>query len=150
MHKFDWLEEKFRKRLHGATFGDIRSLFRGSGVELADPRQYQPGDASKSINWKLSAKHNKMYVNTYQVEQAPVVELFLDVNANWLGGETRTNLAKVQEFLADYALLGEEWHIVTHVYQPKQDRLESKNLQSLSDWYQYISTLDSNVRLFEK
>jgi uncharacterized protein (DUF58 family) len=33
---------------------------------ITGAREYEHGDDTKKINWKISAKHNKFYINTYQ------------------------------------------------------------------------------------
>ena len=50
------LEWTVLRRLDGLLQGDYRSLFRGLGVDLADLREYQPGDDVRYIDWSVTAR----------------------------------------------------------------------------------------------
>ena len=64
-----WVEPVglFRKDQTGGAMGDWeeekRSPLRGSGVIAF--RDYLPGDDPRSIDWKMTAKHGKMFVREY-------------------------------------------------------------------------------------
>jgi uncharacterized protein (DUF58 family) len=51
--------------LDGILQGDYRSLFYGSGLDLADLREYQVGDDIRSIDWNVTARMNAPYVRQY-------------------------------------------------------------------------------------
>jgi len=57
----------FRKRIDTGRFGDLeeerRTPLRGFGV--LSFRDYVTGDDPKTIDWKLTAKHGRMYVREY-------------------------------------------------------------------------------------
>lgn len=50
------LEWTSLRRLDGLLQGDYRTLFRGSGLDLADLREYQYGDDSRRIDWQATAR----------------------------------------------------------------------------------------------
>src|SRR5690606_5186711 len=50
------LEWTVIRRLDGALQGDYRTLFRGFGLDLADLREYQPGDDVRHIDWNVTAR----------------------------------------------------------------------------------------------
>lgn len=65
--------------------GDERSLIRGSGMELAEVREYQPGDDVRHIDWNTTARTDRPFVREAHTERALDVWLVLDVSAsiNW-------------------------------------------------------------------
>lgn len=73
---------KLRKRFAGQYTGQFGSIFKGTGVEIADSRKYVVGDSKKFINWKQSAKHNDLYVSLLEQERDVHIDVLCDVNYN--------------------------------------------------------------------
>lgn len=65
-------------RLGGAE----RSLVRGSGLEISEMREYQPGDDVRHIDWNVTARSDRPYVREAQVERALDVWLLVDTSAS--------------------------------------------------------------------
>lgn len=95
-----------------ATFvqqmGDIlteRSLFRDN-FAFQGIREYRAGDAMKHVNWKRSAVHNELLVNTYQPcsNQHVTVVLNLDVQTEQTGEQMREYLIRIAATLCTYFL----------------------------------------------
>jgi uncharacterized protein (DUF58 family) len=59
------LEWTVLRRLDGQLQGDWRSLFRGSGLQLADLREYQPHDDVRHIDWNVTARLQTPHVRQY-------------------------------------------------------------------------------------
>jgi len=53
------------RRLDGLLQGEYRTLFRGHGIDLADIREYEPGDDVRYIDWNVSARMDTPYVRQY-------------------------------------------------------------------------------------
>jgi uncharacterized protein (DUF58 family) len=65
--------------------GSIPARAGGAGIEFFGVRDYQPGDSSRSINWRVSARHaDELYANEFQQERVSDVGIVLD-------GRLRTN-----------------------------------------------------------
>jgi len=62
--------------------GDERSLVRGAGVELAEMREYQPGDDVRLIDWNTSARGDRVYVREAFVERGLDVFFVVDVSGS--------------------------------------------------------------------
>lgn len=62
----------------GLLPGVIRSHKRGIGTEFFGIREYMPGDVFKRINWKASARWNRLRVNEYELECTTDVVIILD------------------------------------------------------------------------
>jgi uncharacterized protein (DUF58 family) len=62
--------------------GQYRSVFRGSGIEFEEVREYSPGDEVKNIDWKVSARLGRPFIKLYREEREQIVILLLDVSAS--------------------------------------------------------------------
>jgi uncharacterized protein (DUF58 family) len=59
--------------------GTIPARQGGPGVEFFDVREYQMGDSSRSINWRVTARHPQgLYSNDYEQERVVDVGIILD------------------------------------------------------------------------
>jgi uncharacterized protein (DUF58 family) len=77
LHRLDW---QVIRRLDGYLQGDYRSLFRGSGVDFADLREYQPGDDIRYIDWNVSARMDAPYVREYMEDREVIAWFLLDLS----------------------------------------------------------------------
>jgi len=73
LQRLDW---QVIRRLDGILQGDYRSLLYGFGLDLADLREYQPGDDIRYIDWNVTARVNTPYVRQY-VEDRDITAWFL-------------------------------------------------------------------------
>jgi len=87
--------------------GQYRSVFRGSGIEFEEVREYSPGDDVKSIDWKVSARMGRPYVKLYREERELVVMLLVDMSGSEgfgttdaLKKETAAEIASILAFNA--------------------------------------------------
>jgi uncharacterized protein (DUF58 family) len=80
----------------------FRTIFKGEGLEPEDIREYVWGDDPRYINWKVSAKYNKLFVNVFRQERDVDLHLFVDINSNIAAGVNRPNFEKLKEFLTDF------------------------------------------------
>lgn len=62
--------------------GQYKSVFRGSGIEFEEVREYSPGDEVKSIDWKVSARLGKPFIKLYKEERESIVMLLIDMSAS--------------------------------------------------------------------
>ncbi len=72
------LEWRVIRRLDGQLQGDYRTLFHGIGIDLADLREYEPGDDVRHIDWNVTARMDTPYVRTYLEERELTAWLLLD------------------------------------------------------------------------
>jgi len=59
VQRLDW---QVVRRLDGVLQGEYGSLFRGSGMDLANLREYQPGDDIRALDWNVTARTDTPYV----------------------------------------------------------------------------------------
>ena len=73
---------KSSRKVNTLMAGQYRSVFRGSGIEFEEVREYSPGDDVKSIDWKVSARLGRPYIKRYREERELVVNLLVDMSAS--------------------------------------------------------------------
>jgi uncharacterized protein (DUF58 family) len=76
------LEWRVVRRLDGRLQGDYRTLFRGSGVDFTDLREYEPGDDLRHIDWNVTARMDTPYVREYVEDREVTAWLLLDRSAS--------------------------------------------------------------------
>jgi len=68
--------------------GNYRWVFRGSGIEFEEVREYAIGDDVKSIDWNVSARMGRPYIKLYREERELVLMLLIDVSGSMSFGTT--------------------------------------------------------------
>jgi len=76
------LEWRIVRPLDGRLQGDYRSLFRGSGLDFTDLREYEPGDDLRHIEWNVTARLDTPYVREYVEDREVTAWLLLDLSAS--------------------------------------------------------------------
>ena len=59
-----------------------RSPYLGLSVEFASHREYTPGDDLRHLNWKLYARHDRLYIKEYDADTNLNLYLLLDASAS--------------------------------------------------------------------
>lgn len=75
-------EIKIRKAVNQQMHGDFHSVFKGSGIEFDDVREYQYGDDVRTIDWNVTAKGHGTFIKTFKEEKEQSVFFILDVSAS--------------------------------------------------------------------
>ncbi|GEM83103.1 MAG: DUF58 domain-containing protein [Meiothermus sp.] len=91
------LEFKVLKRLDGFLFGDYTGFFYGPSLDLAEVREYQPGDEVRRIDWNVTARTGKIHIRQYREEKEVTVWLVVDLSASMRFGTRR--VLKAEEAL---------------------------------------------------
>lgn len=91
--------------------GGYTSVFRGTGIEFDEVREYVDGDDPRMVDWNVTARTGRPHVKKYMEERELTVLLLLDVSASTGFGTTpkprggaRTVLETAAEFCACIAL----------------------------------------------
>ncbi len=89
---------KSSKIVNNIMAGQYKSVFRGSGIEFEEVREYTPGDDIKALDWKVSARLGKPFIKLYQEERESIVMLLIDMSASLkFGTFSGLKLEKVAE-----------------------------------------------------
>jgi len=76
------LEWTVIRRLDGLLQGDYRTLMRGFGLDLADLREYQPGDDVRHMDWNVTARLQTPYVREFQEDREISAWFLLDLSGS--------------------------------------------------------------------
>lgn len=73
---------KSSRTVNSIMAGQYKSVFRGSGIEFEEVREYCPGDDVKTLDWKVSARLGKPFVKLYKEERESIVMLLIDMSSS--------------------------------------------------------------------
>ena len=74
------LEWTVIRRLDGLLQGDYRTLLRGSGMDLADLREYQHHDDVRHIDWNVTARLQQAHVRVFTEDREMSAWFLLDLS----------------------------------------------------------------------
>lgn len=98
--KIKEIEIKSNQLVQEIFSGEYHSVFKGNGLELEDIREYQSGDDIRSIDWNVTARHNRPYVKQFKEERELNLFLLIDVSASTFFGKKRQRIAELAATLA--------------------------------------------------
>lgn len=78
------IEIRARRLASTLLTGDYRSVFRGSGIEFAEAREYVVGDDVRMIDWNVTARMGTPWVKEYVEERELSVVCAVDLSASQL------------------------------------------------------------------
>jgi uncharacterized protein (DUF58 family) len=70
--------------------GQYQSVFKGSGIEFDEVREYFPGDDIRSIDWNVTARMGHPYVKKFVEERQLTIMILLDVSLSCRFGTVNT------------------------------------------------------------
>lgn len=79
LHRLEWT---VIRRLDGQLQGANRTLFRGSGTDFRDLREYEPGDDVRHIDWNVTARTGDPHIKVFREERQVTVLLVVDVSGS--------------------------------------------------------------------
>lgn len=68
--------------VEGFIIGLHKSPYHGFSVEFAEHRIYNPGESTKSIDWKVYARTNKLFTKKYEEETNLRCQLVIDTSSS--------------------------------------------------------------------
>ena len=98
------LEIKTRKLVEAVFSGEYHSVFKGSGMEFSEVRQYHQGDDVRSIDWNVTARSGKPFIKVFNEERELTVIMMVDASASGsFGTEGRFKVEAIAELCATLA-----------------------------------------------
>jgi len=76
------LEFLARTVVEGFIVGLHKSPFHGFSVEFSEHRLYNPGEATRHIDWKLYGRTDRMYVKRYEEETNLRCQIVIDISSS--------------------------------------------------------------------
>jgi uncharacterized protein (DUF58 family) len=100
------LEWTVIRRLDGLLQGDYRTLWRGTGLDLADLREYQHHDDVRHIDWNVTARLQQPYVRQFTEDRELAAWFLVDLSASVdFGSDVRAKRGVAREFVGVLARL---------------------------------------------
>ncbi len=76
------IEIKTRGLSNNIFAGQYHSAFKGRGMAFSEVREYQFGDDTRDIDWKVTARYVRPYVKVFEEERELTVMLLIDVSGS--------------------------------------------------------------------
>lgn len=100
-HVLRRLEWTVLRRLDGLLQGDYRTLMRGTGMDLADLREYQHHDDVRHIDWNVTARLQSPHVRVFTEDREMASWFLLDLSPSVDFGSGNQRKSQVSsEFVA--------------------------------------------------
>jgi uncharacterized protein (DUF58 family) len=100
LQKLGDLELIAREVVEGLRVGTHRSQLRGFSTEFAHHRQYAPGDAIRSIDWRVYGRTERYYTKLYEAETNFDCYLLIDASASMSYASGSVSKLEYAKFLA--------------------------------------------------
>jgi uncharacterized protein (DUF58 family) len=95
-----------RYLVEGFLSGQHRSPQKGSSVEFAEYRAYQPGDDLRRVDWRLYGRTDRLHVKQYEEETQLRIFAVLDISGSMDFRSPKARLRKVEYARIVLAALG--------------------------------------------
>lgn len=110
LKKIAEIEIRTKRIMRSTLMGDSRSAQKGSGFEFNQIREYQMGDDVRFIDWRASARSNKLLVKEYIEERNRTIMILLDISGSTeftsrslTNADIMKQVAAVLAFVAGYS-----------------------------------------------
>ncbi len=82
LNKVKKIEIRTRRMVDEITAGAYHSVFKGSGIEFNEVREYTSDDDVRDIDWNVTAKTGTPHIKKYVEERELTVMLAVDISAS--------------------------------------------------------------------
>ena len=89
-----------RRRLFGPNIGNNISAFQGNGIDFAELKEYTYGEDVRKINWKVTAREQKPYINVFNEERELNIVVGFLLDGSIYFGSRRQKQEVMAEILA--------------------------------------------------
>ena len=90
--------------------GHYVSLFKGVGLNFTELREYSPGDDIRRIDWKSSARSDRVYIKSYEEERRLNVITCVDISSSLSHSLSSVHHQYTLQTAASLAYLARESH----------------------------------------
>ncbi len=149
------IEIHSNKRTRNILEGSYKSIFKGRSSNFEDLREYVVGDNVKDIDYKASARANKMLIKQYKAEKKHNIMLLLDTGLKMKGdtskGEKKSEVALMSAGTIAYlASKNGDYIGASFAKDFFPFRLGMGNLEKILSIYEKKVNVSSNITLNEK
>ena len=75
--------------------GNYRSVFKGTGIEFDEVREYVEGDDTRLIDWNVSSRFGQVYTKTFREEREMTLFMVVDLSASLDYGSSTRSMREV-------------------------------------------------------
>ncbi len=135
-----------KRRIFGANIGNNVSIFQGNGLDFSEIKEYSFGDDVKKINWKVTAKEQKPFVNVFNEErELNIVSAFM-VSGNIYFGSARQKQELMSEILTilAYSTIKNSDRFTALFFSDKEERFfkPTKSMNSIYPVLEYALSIE--------
>ena len=92
------IEIRTRRLVEEVFSGEYHSVFKGTGMEFREVREYVEGDDIRSIDWNVTARTGDPFIKIFEEERELTVMLVVDMSrSGWFGSGERTKVQVAAE-----------------------------------------------------
>jgi len=92
------IEIRTRRLVDEVFSGEYHSVFKGTGMEFREVREYVPGDDVRTIDWNVTARTGDPFVKIFEEERELTVVLCVDMSrSGWFGSGGRNKVEVAAE-----------------------------------------------------
>jgi uncharacterized protein (DUF58 family) len=114
---------KTRRNIFGQNAGSSPSIFSGNGLDFKEIREYDIGDDVRKINWKVTAKTQRPFVNLFNEERELNIVVAFMVSGSIYFGTRRFKQELMAEILAllSYSSIKNDDRLSTLFFSDKEE-----------------------------
>ena len=118
------------REVHDHHAGDWASRWLGRGLDFEESRLYSPGDDTRDMDWRTTARTGRPHLKIYREERQPAVHLVVDRGATMRFGTRKrlkvTQAARVAAILA-FAATGQNGVVGATLWSREDETLPSRH-----------------------
>ncbi|HEY9098171.1 MAG TPA: DUF58 domain-containing protein [Thiobacillus sp.] len=118
------------REVHDHHAGDWASRWLGRGLDFEESRLYSPGDDTRDMDWRTTARTGRPHLKIYREERQPAVHLVVDRGATMRFGTRRrlkvTQAARVAAILA-FAATGQNGVVGATLWSREDNTLPARH-----------------------
>jgi len=135
------LDFKLKKNLWADIFWAYKSKFHWTWLDFIEHREYIFWDSVKNIDWKASAKSDKLYVKKFEEQRNIKIHFILDLNDSFYFFKKK--LEKLKELLYTLAIsANKNGDLISFSYFENNKLVFNKHSLSLESLFKIIDKID--------
>ena len=135
------LDFKLKKNLWADIFWAYKSKFHWTWLDFIEHREYIFWDSVKNIDWKASAKSDKLYVKKFEEQRNIKIHFILDLNDSFYFFKKK--LEKLKELLYTLAIsANKNGDLISFSYFENNKLVFNKHSLSLEALFKVIDKID--------
>ena len=91
LKKVRQIEVKTRRLVNDSLAGSYHSVFKGSGMNFDEVREYVAGDEIRTIDWNVTARTGLAHVKKFTEERELTILLLIDISGSGKFGSTTSS-----------------------------------------------------------